>query len=118
MKAMNICVLAVLGITPSVGWAQSNVQGYWQSGSFPVQAGVPKDVYITGGSSVSGNSNFHLFVNGQYACSTDENPQGYSTTPIRHCVVTVASAGTFTLSASRIDGTFIPPPSTAIGIQP
>lgn len=67
---------------------------------------------------MDGTSNFSVYANGQFLCRTNDNLDGGNTTPIRHCTATIATPGTYVISASRNNaGNFLAPMDEVINVQ-
>jgi len=135
MKRFTIPLLALSAIAPGAAFAEicltedgfvvecpetgpSPVQAYFDYQTLPRHAGVPSDIYMYGGGDLQSWSGFYVFANGEFLCSTDSHLDNNTITPIRHCVGTVSTPGTYVISVSRIDGNFMPPPDTTIVVQP
>ncbi|MBH1430189.1 hypothetical protein I5U42_02585 [Stenotrophomonas maltophilia] len=94
------------------------VTSRFEIGTLPRVAGSPSEIYITGGGQVDGTSNFSVYANGQFLCRTNDNLDGGNTTPIRHCTATIATPGTYVISASRNNaGNFLAPMDEVINVQ-
>jgi hypothetical protein len=118
MRKSIITVIALLGVVASgSSVAASPVQGIFQQGTLPKFAGVQADIYITGGGTVDYASNFNIFANGHFLCSTQN--ESYSTTPIRHCKAVIPNPGTYTISATATTSgqNFIPPANAIINVD-
>lgn len=109
----EVCVTDDGFIVPCPPSGPQPVQGYWSVPS-SVKAGVAADFYIYGGGTVAPESEFLLKVNNQFLCATDSVGNA---TPIRHCVGTISTPGTYSLAAYRIQGNFLPPQPIFINVS-
>lgn len=107
---IGVCLSPDGYVVPCTPGMPGPVASHWAT-NYASAAGVPVDVYILGGDAVQGFSEFQIQVDGVFACSTGTNE---GTTPVRHCVVTVATPGSHQMTAVKIgNGNFeIPMPTT------
>jgi hypothetical protein len=102
MKLRDVLALGVLALAvPSLSYAGQN----WST--HPTKAGVATDTYIYGGSAAYG-AYFKIYANGTYLCTTN----AAATTPIWHCVATIANPGNYQLSAVVYNANGVTPPQT------
>jgi hypothetical protein len=106
-----VCLTPDGYVVPCTPNSPLSVKTRFQTGTLPVHANSPSDVYITGGGTAVGTGYFLIRVNKQVACQTSTD---FGTTPIRHCVVTLPQPGVYVFDAIPKDGNFEPPQPVTI----
>ncbi|HKU17894.1 MAG TPA: hypothetical protein VJP80_01340 [Candidatus Saccharimonadales bacterium] len=133
MKVKSLVLVAV-GVTLSFGaWAQGVqvciddggfflpcpptnpplVDTHFSSSYSSIKVGVPVDIYIVGSGTVIGSSYFLIRANKEVQCRTEND---YTTTPIRHCVVTINAPGTYMFDAEPFSGNFNAPSPITVNV--